>query len=110
VADDPSGNGDHPAQTVTEQIEVVCERFAAAWAAGRRPRIEEFLGSETVQKGPERLQNLLVELVKKVDLQWQWKSPSADSISSKRASDPTEGPEWLSWVNAIPRLMPPEGG
>ena len=37
--------------TVADRIDRVCDRFEAAWKAGRRPRIEEYLGEAA---GPER--------------------------------------------------------
>ena len=37
--------------TVVDRIDRVCDRFEAAWRAGRRPRIEDYLGEAA---GPER--------------------------------------------------------
>jgi len=53
------------------QLEQLTERFDAAWRAGKQPRIEEFLGDEMLAKGPARLREVLVELVK-LDLAWRW--------------------------------------
>jgi len=76
--------------SLTGQIDMICDRFEAAWRDGKQPRIEEFLGDETLQKGPTQLRELLVELVK-VDLEWRWKSPPVETISSKQASESTAG-------------------
>lgn len=76
--------------TLTGQIDMICDRFEGVWRGGKQPRIEEFLGDETLEKGPTRLRELLVQLVM-VDLEWRWKSPAVETISSKQASESTAG-------------------
>ena len=67
---------DHPPKagpltaSLTGQIDVICDRLEEAWRDGKQPRFEDFLGSETLEKGPARLRELLVEMVK-VDLEWR---------------------------------------
>ncbi len=38
--------------SLATQLEQLVERFDAAWNAGKRPRIDEFLGDETLAKNP----------------------------------------------------------
>jgi serine/threonine-protein kinase len=45
------GEGQGPPQSLTDRVDEACDRFEAAWLAGTRPRIEDYL-PETA--GPER--------------------------------------------------------
>ena len=60
-----AGEGSVPA-TLAEHINRACDRFEAAWRAGRRPRIEDCLVGVTV---PERA--LLVRELLAVELHWR---------------------------------------
>jgi serine/threonine-protein kinase len=58
---DPGGGDLQP--TIAARIDEACDRFEAAWRAGRRPRIEEVLEAEAEPWRPELLRHLLaVEL------------------------------------------------
>jgi serine/threonine protein kinase/formylglycine-generating enzyme required for sulfatase activity len=46
-----------------QQIDRVCDSFEAAWRAGRRPRIEDFLESTTVEERTELFRELLAREV-----------------------------------------------
>src|SRR4051794_4355322 len=45
--------------SVLQQIDEVCDSFEAAWQAGVRPRIEDFLDASTVQERTELFRELL---------------------------------------------------
>ncbi|MDY0171157.1 MAG: hypothetical protein RBS80_31750, partial [Thermoguttaceae bacterium] len=89
MPDDPNLNAGPPSGTLAKHVEQLAERFDAAWQAGRRPRIEEFLGDETLAKGPAGLRQVLLELVN-LDLAWRWKGPPAETLSSRMASEKTD--------------------
>jgi serine/threonine-protein kinase len=46
---------------VLNRIDRICDRFETAWAAGRRPRIEDYLGAVAVPYRPALVRDLLVE-------------------------------------------------
>jgi len=46
--DRPANSNPAPTGSSTAEIKSVCQRFEAAWKAGGRPRIEEYLGAATV--------------------------------------------------------------
>src|SRR5262249_59002881 len=68
----PTMNDDRPddPETLTlrqaDRVDRVCDRFEAAWRAGERPSIADYLGAAT---GPER-PALLRELIA-ADLEWR---------------------------------------
>jgi len=90
MADDPIRETLPSTDPFSGQVVAIRDRFLAVWEAGRPPRIEEFLGEETIEKGPARLRQLLIELVG-VDLEWRWRVPPGETISSKQASESTGG-------------------
>ena len=54
--------------SVLQQIDQVCDSFEAAWNAGVRPRIEDYLDASTIQERTELFRELLareIELRKK---------------------------------------------
>ena len=51
------------ATSIGSEVDAACDRFEAAWRAGDRPRIEDFLGGTTDSRRPALLRHLLaVEL------------------------------------------------
>ena len=51
------------ATSIGSDVDAACDRFEAAWRAGDRPRIEDFLGGTTDSRRPALLRHLLaVEL------------------------------------------------
>ena len=45
------GEGHGPVPPLTDRVDEACDRFEAAWLAGARPRIEDYLPASA---GPER--------------------------------------------------------
>jgi WD40 repeat protein/tRNA A-37 threonylcarbamoyl transferase component Bud32 len=57
---DPRHLGDPPPPTeIPRHVDEACDRFEAAWRAGERPRIEDYLGGTTDAGRPELLRHLL---------------------------------------------------
>ncbi|MDY0171226.1 MAG: hypothetical protein RBS80_32095, partial [Thermoguttaceae bacterium] len=117
MPDDPNRGAAAPSGLLATQLEQLAERFDAAWRAGRRPRIEEFLGDETLSANPSRLRQMLLELVR-LDLGWRWEGPPAETLSSKMASERTDGgtavffpsrPKLEDYCHAYPALGPLDG-
>ncbi|MDY0169505.1 MAG: serine/threonine-protein kinase [Thermoguttaceae bacterium] len=117
MADDPNLSAGLPSGTLGRHVEQLAERFDAAWQAGNRPRIEEFLGDETLVRNPAGLRQVLLELVR-LDLAWRWKGPPAETLSSKMASERTDGgtgvllssrPKLEDYCRAYPALGPLDG-
>ncbi|MDY0168949.1 MAG: serine/threonine-protein kinase, partial [Thermoguttaceae bacterium] len=117
MPDDPNRSAGAPSGTVARHLEQLAERFDAAWRAGRRPRIEEFLGDAALSKNPVGLRQVLLELVR-LDLVWRWRSPSAETLSSRMASEKTDGgtgallpsrPKLEDYCRVYPVLGPLDG-
>jgi formylglycine-generating enzyme required for sulfatase activity/serine/threonine protein kinase len=117
MPDDPNRGAAAPSGLLATQFEQLAERFDAAWRAGKRPRIEEFLGDETLSANPSRLRHVLLELVR-LDLAWRWKGPPAETLSSKMASERTDGgtgvllssrPKLEDYCHGYPALGPLDG-
>src|SRR5262249_58116259 len=47
------------ATQIGSDVDAACDRFEAAWRAGDRPRIEDFLGGTTDSRRPALLRHLL---------------------------------------------------
>ncbi|MDY0170395.1 MAG: protein kinase, partial [Thermoguttaceae bacterium] len=114
MPNDPNGNAGVSSGTLARQLEQLAERFDAAWQTGHRPRIEEFLGDETLTANPAGLRQVLLELVK-CDLAWRWKGPPAETLSSRMASERTDvgtgvllssRPKLEDYCRAYPTLGP----
>jgi hypothetical protein len=83
-------------------IDDACSRFETAWRAGQPPRIEDFLPSQSSDKGGATLLNLLVQLVG-IDLEWRWKTaamPAETQSVAKEPSPPVPLPETMNWSAA----------
>ncbi len=61
MSEEPSAGDATLSADLVQRIRRVCDRFEAAWRAGERPRIEEYLDADSAT-GPERLP-LLRELI-----------------------------------------------
>ena len=59
---DQASNDDSLSQSLQERIDVICDRFEAAWKADKAPRIEEFLDVGAQGTGATE-RDLLVEPV-----------------------------------------------
>jgi tetratricopeptide (TPR) repeat protein/serine/threonine protein kinase len=58
---EPVPTQDHPPpESFLERVDRVCDRFEDAWLAGRRPRIEDFLGDTTEPVRSELLRQLIL--------------------------------------------------
>lgn len=89
-----SGNSaDHDAGRPTRlsaQIDAAGDRFEAAWLAGKQPQIEDYLSAAPAAEDRDASRQLLLELVM-IDLEWRWRSPPAETVSSKLSSEATGG-------------------
>ena len=73
-------------------IDDVCGRFEAAWKAGQRPKIEDFLPSpfsESSETSPATLQQLLLSLVA-IDLEMRWKTANETGQWQPPSGEPAE--------------------
>ncbi len=79
MSDDPTYDIEPRPDSNPDEIDAACDRFEAAWKAGRQPRIEDYLDIDWPGEGPVPLAELLAELVM-IDLEYRWqlsvKSPS----------------------------------
>jgi serine/threonine protein kinase len=64
-----------------ERIDLVCDRFEAAWQSGQPPRIEDYLVMGTPAEGSPFARQLLIELVA-IDLQYRWLPPACGSVDA----------------------------
>jgi WD40 repeat protein/serine/threonine protein kinase len=60
VSGERPSHPDSPSPAQAIEVNRICDRFEAAWKAGRRPQIEEYLGDRTSPSSPA----VLLELVK----------------------------------------------
>ena len=74
-----------PSLPRSDLIDEVCTRFEAAWKAGERPKIEEFLPTPSASMQPEPIHELLLALVA-YDLEWLWKT-AFEKSSQKTPAD-----------------------
>ena len=90
-----------------EDIGAVCRRFEAAWIAGQRPRIEEFLAHGRSADSPVEHQ-LFLELVA-IDLEHRWQADLAEDQSACGAADELPvRPRLTDYVARFPCLGPLE--
>ncbi len=57
----PEGRDASDSQSVSAQVDAICDRFEAAWKAGQRPRIEDYL-AEVPERGRAALLRHLLAL------------------------------------------------
>jgi tRNA A-37 threonylcarbamoyl transferase component Bud32 len=62
----PAGPDGSLALSTEERIDVVCRRFEAAWKAGKRPRLEDYLG-----EGEGREQQVLLRELLRLDVEYR---------------------------------------
>jgi len=67
TADQPFGGADW-AETLASQAEGAWDRFEAAWRAGQRPQIEDYLSAVREAQRTALLRELLVSPLTKLDL------------------------------------------
>jgi len=65
--DHPKGNRERLSHAEQQQNERVCEQFRAAWEAGQRPRIEDFLATVSTASAAARV-GLLERLVPEITI------------------------------------------
>ena len=76
-----SGIGDWDelqSRSMTERVDLVCDRFEAAWKAGGKPRIEDYLPSAPDSEWTAAVSQLLAELVI-IDLVYRWRLTATHS-------------------------------
>ena len=71
MGDDPASQDGRQPESLSGQIDEACRRFEAAWKAGQRVRIEDYLGSEPPA-------GLLVSLVA-IDMEWRWRAAAEEA-------------------------------
>jgi WD40 repeat protein/predicted Ser/Thr protein kinase len=58
--DGPSRGNEFPSARLARRLDQICDRFEAAWKAGRRPRLERYLGKLPSAAQAELLRELLI--------------------------------------------------
>ena len=79
--------GDDPSLPLSqfERVVATCDRFEAAWRAGQRPRVEDFLGEVPETERPELLCELLLQ---ELELRRaRGERPTADEYRARFPSD-----------------------
>jgi len=81
-----SGNAPQWAQTESRdasgRIDALCDRFEAAWKAGREPAISAFFGSADDPQPAAGDRELLVELIK-LDLWYRWRPATGATVATQ---------------------------
>jgi hypothetical protein len=81
MTQDNSTVGDSPSLSAPEYVDSVCDRFEAAWRAGRRPRIEDYLAEAP---GPARGMLLQELLALEIDLRFvERENPSPEEYQRR---------------------------
>jgi tetratricopeptide (TPR) repeat protein/tRNA A-37 threonylcarbamoyl transferase component Bud32 len=86
------------------RVDVVCDRFEAAWKAGQQPQIEDYLGE---LPEPERSALLVRELIK-LDVAYRYQSGQAPSADEYHARFPWIDREWVAGTVMAPRRVQPD--
>src|SRR5438552_319437 len=75
-----SGSGDPlPPVQLARRFDRLCDRFEAALKAGRRPRVERYLGKLPLSMQPELLRELLV-----LELEYRWQNGEKPDLHEYR--------------------------
>ena len=85
----PPGEG-RPSPSQVGRVDEICDRFEAAWKAGERPRIEDFLGAVTE---PER--SALVRELIALDVAYRRRSGETPEAGDYQARFPALDLEWF---------------
>jgi serine/threonine-protein kinase len=85
------------------RVDAVCDRFEAAWQAGQRPRVEDYLGD-----APEPERSALARHLIAVDIEYRQKRGEQPQAAEYRACFPGLDPAWLADAVAAPAAMQPE--
>jgi WD40 repeat protein/tRNA A-37 threonylcarbamoyl transferase component Bud32 len=83
------------------ELDAVCDRYEAAWTAGRRPRLEDYLDGATEPLRPALLQELLL-----LEVHYRRKAGEDPQPAEYRDRFPTLAPGWLA--RALATAVPSE--
>jgi WD40 repeat protein/Flp pilus assembly protein TadD len=89
--------------SLAARVDGVCDRFEAAWQAGQRPRIEDYLGDA---HEPERA--ALVRHLIAVDAEYRQKQGEQPQAAEYRARFPDLDPAWVEEAVAPPAAKQPD--
>jgi serine/threonine-protein kinase len=98
----PSTVDDLLPQSVLERADRICDRFEDAWLAGRRPRIEDYLGD--VPQGRQR-DDLLEKLIA-VDIFHRRKQGETPKPGDYQSRFPSLPAGWLAAAAGMPTVSP----
>jgi WD40 repeat protein/tRNA A-37 threonylcarbamoyl transferase component Bud32/Flp pilus assembly protein TadD len=89
--------------SLAARVDGVCDRFEAAWQAGQRPRIEDYLGD-----APEPERAALVRHLIAVDAEYRQKQGEQPQAAEYRARFPALDPAWVAHAVGPPAATQPE--
>jgi hypothetical protein len=98
---EPPAGPDSEQLALEWQVDAVCLRFEAAWQAGQRPGIEDYLAD-----AQEPLRSALLRELLKLDIEYRQKAGESPSPEDYRDRFPDLDPVWL----ASTVVVPPGGG
>src|SRR6516225_3694668 len=83
--------------SLAARVDAVCDRFEAAWQAGQRPRVEDYLGD-----APEPERSALVRHLIAVDVEYRQKQGEQPQAAEYQARFPALDPAWVEEAVAPP--------
>ena len=97
--------GDDPSLPLSqfERVVATCDRFEAAWRAGQRPRVEDYLGDLPDPERPALLRELLA-----MELEWRRRCGEQPTPREYRARLPGYGDLINAAFGPVPPSIPPQ--
>ena len=92
MSETPSMGQDSLLPSVLELVSAVCNRFEEAWLAGRRPRIEDYLGYGPEERERDALLKGLIDL----DVFFRRRQREIVDASDYQKRFPSLPPDWLA--------------
>jgi serine/threonine protein kinase/ABC-type branched-subunit amino acid transport system substrate-binding protein len=89
--------------SLAARVDAACDRFEAAWQAGQRPRVEDYLGD-----APEPERSVLLRHLIAVDIEYRQKHGEQPQAEEYRVRFPALDPAWLAEAVAAPAATGPE--
>jgi serine/threonine-protein kinase len=87
----PGGRTEDLPATQVQRLDQLCDRFEAAWKAGQRPRIEDYLGAAPEPGYTELLRELI-----RLDVYYRRRAGDVPQREDYQGRFPTLDPTWLA--------------
>jgi WD40 repeat protein len=101
VSEAPWSGNESLSLSLARRVDAACGRFEQAWAAGQRPRLEDYLGELPEAERPVLLRELL-----QLEAEYRRRYGEDPRPEEYRARFPSLDPDWLAHTLANPRVNP----